>query len=193
MNTKTIIGIIALAIIVGGGAWYATSKKGQTDALMQKEGEAMMQKEDAMMEQDDAMMQKADEVMEKDVMEKDAMMEKSDDAMQKDDAMMAMEKGGYMPYDASKLAFAEKGKVVLFFHASWCPTCIALDKDIRANVANIPADVLILDVDYDSAKELRQKYAVTTQHTLVQVDAAGDEVTKWVGSQNLTALLGEVK
>lgn len=101
--------------------------------------------------------------------------------------------GTYESYSPEKLAFAETGNVVLFFHASWCPTCRALDKDIKENLGAIPTDLKILDVDYDNSQELKQKYGVTTQHTLVQVDKDGNMINKWSGSPTLSSLVSQVK
>jgi thiol-disulfide isomerase/thioredoxin len=101
--------------------------------------------------------------------------------------------GIYEPYAPEKLVLAEQGKVVLFFRASWCPTCRGVDADIRANLGKIPEGVAILDINYDTATELKQKYGITYQHTFVQVDAKGYQITKWTGSQTLAALLAQVK
>ena len=101
--------------------------------------------------------------------------------------------GSYESYAPEKLAFAETGNVVLFFRASWCPTCRALDKDIKENLGAIPTDLKILDVDYDNSQELKQKYGVTTQHTLVQVDKDGNMISKWSGSPTLLSLVSQVK
>ncbi len=116
-----------------------------------------------------------------------------DAAMMKSDTAMMAKAGSYETYEASKLAMAKEGKVVLFFRASWCPTCRALDADIRKNLSAIPAGVTILDVDYDRYADLKKRYGVTTQHTLVQVDADGNEVTKWIGSQNIEEIVSKLK
>jgi peroxiredoxin len=92
-----------------------------------------------------------------------------------------MESGSYESYAPEKLARANEGDVVLFFRADWCPTCRAADADIRANLSDIPAGLTILDVDYDTATALKQKYIVTYQHTFVLVDAAGNQLAKWSG------------
>ncbi|PIR44524.1 MAG: hypothetical protein COV10_04330 [Candidatus Vogelbacteria bacterium CG10_big_fil_rev_8_21_14_0_10_51_16] len=101
--------------------------------------------------------------------------------------------GTYEPYDASKIARAANGKVVIFFHASWCPTCRALDSDLKANLDKIPANMSILNVDYDTATALKQKYGVTSQSTHVQVDAQGNLITKWSGSVTLAEFLTHIK
>jgi hypothetical protein len=48
-------------------------------------------------------------------------------------------------------------------------------------------------VNYDNSTALKQKYAVTYQHTFVQVDKDGNLIKKWSGSPTLTALVAEVK
>ena len=140
------------------------------------------------MKDDETMMEKTGETT-KDV---DSMM-KEDEGMMEDtgDTMMKKE-GSYEPYSAAKLALANEGDVVLFFRASWCPTCRGLDADIRAHLKDIPAGVTILDVDYDNSTTLKQKYGVTYQHTLVQVDREGNQITKWMGSPTLASLLGNI-
>ncbi len=135
-------------------------------------------------EPDDIMME-ADEPTDEDVMMEDK------DEMTGQEAMS--EGGTYETYSADKLARAENGDVILFFRASWCPTCKALDANIKANLGDIPDDLTILDVDYDNSTELKQKYGVTYQHTLVQVDADGNLIKKWSGSPSLATILAEVE
>lgn len=103
------------------------------------------------------------------------------------------EPGRYYDYSADRLVMAETGDVVLFFRADWCPTCRGLDKNIREHSGEIPTDLTILNVDYDNSPDLKQKYGVTYQHTLVQVDAKGDLIKKWSGSPTLSALVSEVE
>jgi thiol-disulfide isomerase/thioredoxin len=88
---------------------------------------------------------------------------------------------------------AHDGDVVLFFKADWCPTCIALDKSIIDQSNDIPEHVTILEIDYDNATELRKKYGVTTQHTLVQVDENGEMIAKWTGGADLDALVTKIQ
>lgn len=85
--------------------------------------------------------------------------------------------GKYEEYSESSLASAS-GTRLLFFHAPWCPQCRALDADIVAR--GVPAGVTILKVDYDSSQDLRQKYDVTLQTTIVEVDESGQLVDKYV-------------
>lgn len=58
---------------------------------------------------------------------------------------------------------------------------------------NIPDGLTILKADYDIEKDLKKKYGVTYQHTLVQVDKAGNIIKKWNGSRNLDQIIDEIK
>ncbi len=108
----------------------------------------------------------------------------------------AMKKGsGYITYAdyTAKQDSYKDARVVLYFHAPWCPTCQALDKDIMANIANLPANTVIVKTDYDSSTDLKKIYGVTSQHTLVQVDASGNKIKKWSGSPELKDLVAEIQ
>lgn len=78
-------------------------------------------------------------------------------------------------------AQAEGKRVVLFFHADWCPTCIAAAKDFTENYDQIPEDTIILKADYDTETELKKKYAVVTQDTFIQLGADDSVVARWNG------------
>lgn len=158
--------------------------------MSMRSGDASMQ--DDAMHQDDTMMA-GDTTHDDTMVGEDAMMQ--DDAATQDDTMMQADTmakpGAYEVYSADKLAKANDGKVVLFFRASWCPTCKAADADIRAHLGAIPGNVTILDVDYDTHADLKKKYGVTYQHTFVQVDAQGNALKKWSGSPTLAAIVGQ--
>jgi thiol-disulfide isomerase/thioredoxin len=109
----------------------------------------------------------------------------------KGNTMPEKEKGSYQDYDPSKLALAEKGKVVLFFHAPWCPSCKAVNENILQSI--VPEGLSILKVDYDSSGELKKKYGVTSQHTFVQVDKDGNLLKKWVGGSGLKDIVSKVQ
>lgn len=83
---------------------------------------------------------------------------------------------------------------VLFFYASWCPSCTELKKNLQGDVenGNIPTNMIILEVDYDKNKELRKKYDIVTQHTLVWIDKDGTEIKKWIGGDTLDTILRQL-
>lgn len=185
--TKTTAAVaLIIGLIIVGGVAYALSSASDS-SMTQKESDAMMAEKDTM-----------NDTMIGETMMHDAttsVMEK-DDAMMKDDMAPAdsmMKKGSYVPYEQAKLAAAADGDVVLFFRAAWCPTCKALDADIRAHLDAIPAGLTILDVNYDDSTALKKKYGVTYQHTFVQVTADGTQIKKWSGSPTLSALIHEVQ
>lgn len=165
MSKSIIIGVVALLVV--GGAFLAISNQNGKDTAMEKQ--EVTEKSGAAMEQK----------------KPEGVMEKKADAMSK--------AGSYETYSAEKIAMAANGDVVLFFHASWCPSCREVDADIKANLKDIPSGLTILDVDYDTSSALKQKYGVTYQHTFVQVDAQGNQLKKWSGSPTLAALVAEVK
>ncbi|MBI2617595.1 thioredoxin family protein [Candidatus Gottesmanbacteria bacterium] len=103
----------------------------------------------------------------------------------------------YLDYSSDNLAkaTANNGRAVLFFAAlKWCPSCQQADKDFQANFEKVPSDATILKVDYDTAKDLKQKYAITMQDTFVQVDSDGKEITRWnSGGEGIKTLLANLK
>lgn len=200
MKNIAIIGGVVL-VAVAGLWWYVADQKAKDQAMMEektmREKQAMEQKidDEKAMAEKEVMMPKEEAAMmvkTESAASADAMMKPADASLMPKDAMMA-QGGQYVPYVASKLAFANEGKVVLFFRASWCPTCKALDADIRAHLDQIPSNVLILDVDYDKYGDLKKQYTVVYQHTFVQVDANGKEITRWGGSPTLAEFLKGVK
>lgn len=97
--------------------------------------------------------------------------------------------GEYTGYSQTNLT---DGTNVIFFAASWCPTCNALDDDISENLSDIPGGVTILKADFDKETSLKADYEVRTQHTLVQVDQDGNMIKKWVGGNTLGSILAQI-
>lgn len=87
------------------------------------------------------------------------------------------EAGQYVDYSPGIIA-STSGTKLLFFHAPWCPQCRALEADIKKQ--GVPSGVAIIKVDYDSNQDLRKKYGVTLQTTVVRVDDQGELVSKFV-------------
>lgn len=92
-------------------------------------------------------------------------------------------KGEYTEYSADLFA-STKGTRLLFFHASWCPQCRALDESIRTTT--LPDNVTIFKVDYDSHQSLRATYGVTLQTTVVKVDENGNKTASYVAYDDPT-------
>jgi thioredoxin 1 len=167
--------LVALAASTLTLAWCSWNKTTNEDAMMKKDDamvkdEAMMKKDDAMMK-DEAMMKKDDAMM------KDEAMMKKDDAM-----MMKKEPSSYQNYSESAVASALKDgkKVALFFHAARCPGCKGLDKDITAGLSTLPENSIVFKVDYDTSTDLKKKYGVTTQHTVVALNTDMSAASKTI-------------
>lgn len=92
--------------------------------------------------------------------------------------------GEFIKYAEGTLAYAETGDVILFFHADWCSSCRGLESDINANLSAIPDGLSIQKIDYDTATDLKKKYGVVRQHTLVQVDESGNAIKTLTGLTN---------
>ncbi len=93
------------------------------------------------------------------------------------DAPAAPAPGAYVDY-ADGAIEATPGPKVLFFHASWCPQCRQLDEELRAEGA--PEGLTVFKVDYDDRTDLRQRYGVTLQTTVVFVDDRGEPISSSV-------------
>ncbi|MGS0562789.1 thioredoxin family protein [Microbacterium aurugineum] len=85
--------------------------------------------------------------------------------------------GAYLDY-VDGVIEATAGAKVLFFHASWCPQCRALDEELNREGA--PDGLTVFKVDYDDRGDLRQKYGVTLQTTVVYVGDDGEALASAV-------------
>lgn len=194
MDTSKLMIVGALFIVLlGGGLWIASTNT--SEEAMMKEGDIMMEKDDSAMMEGDGAMLKEDDAM---IKEEGVMMDGSDALMEKDDSAMTEGEamslhGTYEAYTPEKLALAETGDVLLFFHATWCPICRGIESEITADMSKLPKNLHILKVDYDTAVALRQKYGVTVQHTFVQVDSSGKSLTKFSDANSLSAVLAKVQ
>jgi len=171
------IAIVVLIVLGIGGVFLYSQNNASSDSMMKKD-EAMTESNQDSMEKPEAVMEKSDGAM----MEGDKM---ADDKVSGDG--MVASHGGYMPYSETSFEAASDKKRVLFFFANWCPTCKPIDAELSANTAKLPAGVEVFRVNYNDSdtdaadKALAAKYGVTYQHTFVQVDAQGKDVTKWNG------------
>ncbi|MDD3144787.1 MAG: thioredoxin family protein [Candidatus Gracilibacteria bacterium] len=104
--------------------------------------------------------------------------------------MLSDKQGVYADYTPEALKNAS-GNIVLFFHADWCPTCIAIEKDILSK--EVPSGLTILKVDYDTATDLKQKYSILTQSSFVQVDNKGNMIKRWISGRGLDDIIKKVQ
>ncbi len=175
MKNSIIIAVVVVAI-VGMGAYMLSRNSTKSESMMVKEDTTMESKTD------------------------NAMMQKDTDNMEKDDKMAkdTMSDSRYVEYSKASLDKAGNNRRVLYFYASWCPTCKPADADLEANKDRIPNDVTVIRVNYNDPetdqeeKELAKKYGITYQHTFVQIDSQGNEVTKWNGGKT-DELIAKIK
>lgn len=172
-NLSAIVGIAAVVLLIGAGCTTATSQLMNTSSG-QVENKQMMKNNDPMMVDDSEM--------------------DNDESMMGEKATTMMDAiGSYEIYAPEKLAMANNGSVVLFFHAPWCPSCKTLNDAIMDSQKEIPDGITIFKTDYDTYTDLKKKYGVTYQHTFVQVDANGNEIKQWSGGSTLEDVLENIQ
>jgi len=103
--------------------------------------------------------------------------------------------GSYEDYSPEKLAkaTATNGDTVIFFHASWCPTCNTHEKNILSNIEDLPDGLTILKADYDKETSLKQKYGVRFQHSFVQVDSSGAVIAQWANGRTIADITSKLQ
>jgi thiol:disulfide interchange protein len=66
-----------------------------------------------------------------------------------------------------------KKPFVLFFHADWCATCRRWEKNTLGKIDQLPADAVILKVDYDTETQLKKDFEINKQSMVVFIDHTG--------------------
>lgn len=94
------------------------------------------------------------------------------------------DRANYLDYSAQNFAQAKKhGKTLLFFAATtWCSNCLAIEEEIIKRNSELPKELTILKVDYDRDSDMKAKYGVTMQTTLILLDEDGNEIRRWIGT-----------
>ena len=98
------------------------------------------------------------------------------------------------PYSAAALAEAQKADkpVALHFRADWCPTCRAQDKVLESLKAEPGLDLTVLAVDYDTEKDLKRRFHINSQSTLVVLKGQ-KETGRLVGDTSKLNILAALK
>jgi len=95
-----------------------------------------------------------------------------------------------LPYSAAayQQALSAGTPLIVYFHATWCPTCKA-QQPIVDKLAVDPklAGVTVLEADYDKETGLERSLKVTQQSTFV-IFKGGHEVTRSTGQTDPAAL-----
>lgn len=74
------------------------------------------------------------------------------------------------PFDGDSFQKAQKGgqKVLLHFHADWCPTCRAQQKTLSTlEKAGATSGITIFTVDYDKETDFKKQLKVTSQSSFI--------------------------
>ncbi len=112
--------------------------------------------------------------------------------MTTEDGVSEQKPGSFVKYEETNISELD-GNIILDFSATWCPSCRKFKKDVEKSLMDIPSDLTIVLVDYDSNKDLRQQYGVKQQHTFVQIDNQGNAITMWSGGSTLESLFSNIK
>lgn len=98
-------------------------------------------------------------------------------------ATLAATAGELRQWDSAAFAAAQAGDRPVLIHvtAPWCPTCRAQKPSIESLVSSPEhPDLLVLEVDFDSQKDVLRQFNVRQQSTLIAF-AGTREVGRTVG------------
>lgn len=161
MNKKTLIILIVAGVVALVGGFFLSSP--QNTDRMEADNNLMVREETT------------------DVMIEEGAMVKDDKSTTNGDETMMRPESRYVAYNPNYLEMYQGKTKVLYFYATWCPTCKVVDKEINEKLESIPEDLVIIKTNYDTESDLKQKYGITYQHTFVLVDDQGNELDKWNG------------
>lgn len=85
------------------------------------------------------------------------------------------------------LIFRKKQMQILKFHAEWCPSCKLVGPTLETVLKTKP-EYTIVDVDVDKNAAELQKYDIKNIPVMIRLDAAGVEVSRFVGNGSETEL-----
>jgi len=193
---KNLLYVLALLILVAIGAFFAKRgsanqggwhlsngvQRGQNTQVMtdgKKDDGSMMQKDNTKND-NNAVMEEEMSMKDKGSSEEGVAMEEEKKEVSHDNHVH----GEYIDYSPEKVAELGNKRGLLFFHASWCPSCRTADADIKKNLENIPEDLVIMNIDFDEYGDWgRENYMVRGQHSFVQIDGDGNMITSWSGGK----------
>jgi len=109
-------------------------------------------------------------------------------------AAMASHALDIQPYTAAALTQAQKANqpVALHFHADWCPTCRAQEKVLQELKSEAGLDLTVLVANYDTEKDLKRRFNVRAQSTLVVLHGE-KETYRVVGDTSPGGIRGALK
>lgn len=185
-----IIGVIVALLVVGGGLYFVMNgQEPQADVYSEKVTTEVVLDAEPVVPQD---VQTVEEVgvVTAGVVETEVIAAVQPAPVVQN--IVVQKPGMFLAYSASEVSNPSNDDVVLAFFADWCPSCRAAKSDIQANLGSIPANLTILDVDYDEYTDLKKKYGINQQHTFVQVDKTGAVIKTWKGGNTLDSIVAQV-
>lgn len=93
----------------------------------------------------------------------------------------------YVYYASGILGDYDGQRRVLFFYASWCPTCQPVDRELNEKADSIPSNTVVLRVNYndpdtdEEERNLAATYNIPYQHTFILLDQDGNVLKTWNG------------
>lgn len=108
-----------------------------------------------------------------------------------EDIFKGDDSSSYIDYSEEAIKNTDKKFIVLFFHADWCPTCKAFEKQVLSE--SVPDDILILKVDFDTENDLRKKYNILTQTSFVLINKDGNLIKRWVWAKWIDDIVEKLK
>ncbi len=139
-------------------------------------GSSMPQKDSLVMEEKNGALMSEDE--KKTTGENGVGMEEESAMMKKADL-----KPYYASYSAEQSAKAlkEGRAVVYYFWAGWCPICQAEEPKIKSWIEESDLPIAGFRVNYDTETTLKTTYKIPYQHTIVFLNAKGEEAVRFNG------------
>lgn len=177
MNKTVITALIALVIVAGGG-FVLIGDESDQDSTDDSASTAVNEQEttDEMVDEVDLVDEQMSDIEPQQQESTDPTTVAQSETESDPEPTVATQTGQYIEYSDGVIE-ATAGTKILFFHADWCVQCRTLENDIKRQ--GVPDSVSIIEVDFDNQTDLKQKYGVTLQTTLVKVDDQGNEVAKY--------------
>lgn len=104
--------------------------------------------------------------------------------------------GEYKPFFAqtAKQALGDSKNVILYFYAPRDPTDQSLDQDLQERKDRIPANTIIMRINFDTEESLKTAFSVTEQNTLIFLDKQWNEKSRRaMGITSLTQIVQTMK
>jgi len=81
--------------------------------------------------------------------------------------------------------------ILLKFHATWCPPCQAMEREVytRKDVADALSNWIAVSIDGDQGPQIMNHYNVEAFPTLVMLDATGKELFRYEGYMEADQLI----